>query len=116
MLYIAAFLLLYLFMCFHQFLAFGRQYGQLAFTALINHFQYSDQQFQFEQVQAPKLKQMETAHFLAMNVLVAMFALAEAFEKQKKMIKEKERKEEEEIIQKDKTLTKKEKKAKIKKL
>ena len=59
---------------------------------------------------------METPHFLAINVLIAMFALAEAFEKQKKTSLEKGRKEEEVIIQNDKTLTKKEKQARIKKL
>ena len=53
---------------------------------------------------------------LVINVLIAMFALVEAFVKQKKMQMEKDRKLEEELVKKDKELTAKEKKAKIKKL
>ena len=59
---------------------------------------------------------MTIEHVLVINILVAMFALVEAFEKQKKTQMEKERKLEEEMVKKDKELTAKEKKAKIKKL
>jgi|APSaa5957512535_1039671.scaffolds.fasta_scaffold56959_2 hypothetical protein len=59
---------------------------------------------------------MDFSHFLVINVLIAMFALVEAFEKEKKESIEKDRKAEEELIQNDKNLTEQQKKVKIKKL